>query len=389
MPLIGGGERCPPPVDCLTGQLCLAFIIPTMSAGGAERVAATLCNQWSELGHDVHLITFEPKDASSQYPLGPNIKLHRLNLLRASRSAVHFIYFNLKRVFLLRRRLRVIAPDAVVSFMPETNVISIVASLGQRWPAIVSERIHPAHLPLSHVASLLRRLMYPRAAAVVAQTRGIADYIDGTFKVVSTVIPNPVDLTRFSATARKGSLPGRRRIMSVGRMEAQKAFDTLVSAFALVSNTFRDWDLIILGDGSQRSALVEQIKTCDLQGRVSMPGVVSNIAKEFQQTDIYVHSARFEGTPNAVIEALACGCPVIATDCPGGIRDVLGNGAFGRLVPVDDVSGLAQTLSALMADEGAREVLSRHAPDAVTSLSAPTIAARWIDLIRKVRTRMQ
>ncbi|HEY4343166.1 MAG TPA: glycosyltransferase family 4 protein [Parvibaculum sp.] len=365
--------------------LRLAFVIPSMMPGGAERVAATLCNQWIQLGHDVHLITFAGDDVANHYPLAPAIRLHRLDLLRSSRSLANFVYINLKRIFVLRRTLRAIAPNAVVAFMPEPNVVSVIASAGQRWPVVISERVHPAHLPLSRLPSILRYLAYPRADAVVAQTRAIADYLDATFGVSSTVIPNPIDLAQFNATGRWPSSRARHRLLSVGRLESQKGFDVLIEAFSLLSTSFPDWELIILGDGSGRAALTDQIAADGLEDRVRVAGTVFDIESEFRQADIYVHCARFEGTPNAVIEALACGCPVVATDCPGGIRDILRDGAFGRLTPVDDVPALVAALSELMADEASRAILSRQAPSAVAGLSATGIAGRWIDLVRSLR----
>lgn len=365
-------------------SLRLVFVIPTVGAGGAERVAAILCNAWQKLGHEVHLITFEDDRAESHYFLERHIQVHRLDLLRQSRSFANFAYLNLKRVYRIRRTLRLIAPDAVVSFMPEPNVLTILASLGKSWPVIVSERVHPAYLPLGRFPAIMRKLTYRYAAAVVAQARSIAEYIDKTFDVSSTIIPNPIDLTSFIAPERgQAEHPGTKRIISLGRLESQKGFDVLLNAFARLSTRFPDWTLVIFGEGSRRAALEQQIFELGLHTRVQMPGIITDVASELQQTDIYVQSSHFEGTPNAVIEALACGCPVVATDCPGGTREIIGDDAYGILVPVNDPIALATSLAHLMSDEAARNISREKAPYAVASLSVPIIAARWIELIQK------
>lgn len=359
-----------------------------MGAGGAERVTATLCNVWRKLGHEIHLVTFEGDQEEGQYFLDPHIRVHRLGLLRKSRSFVSFAYLNLRRVRLIRRTLKTITPDAVISFMPEPNVLTILASLGTSWPVLVSERVHPAYLPLGRFRALMRRLTYRHATFVVAQARNIADYIDKAFMVTSQVIPNPIDLDFFVALEPERPEPHQtRRIISVGRLEPQKGFDILLDAFALLSSPFPDWELVIFGEGSERTALEKQIFTLGLQTRVRMPGVTANLVLEYQHADIYVQSSHFEGTPNAVIEALACGCPVVATDCPGGIRDIVGDNAYGVLTPPNDLAALANSLARLMSDESARDDLREKAPDAVTSLSAPIIASRWLDLIGKAIRR--
>lgn len=367
-----------------SGALRLAFVIPTMEAGGAERVAATLCNHWADMGHDVHLITFEGDTDVSHYSLALSVRRHKLDLLRNSRSLASFAAHNLKRVFVLRRVLRSIAPDAVISFMPEPNVIALIASIGQRWPVIVSERIHPGFMQLGSIPAGMRRLMYPRAASVVVQASAIGRYVDETFKVTSTTIPNPVDLTQFTTTDHMKYEPVRRRIVSVGRLDRQKGFDLLIDAFGMVANDFPDWDLVVFGEGNQRTTLEQQIDAHNLTDRIRLAGTVTDTAQELQHTDIYAQSSRFEGTPNAVIEALACGCPVIATDCPGGIRDILGDSDYGQLVPVDDAAALAEALRRLMTNETLRQAMSQRAPVAVADLSVSVIAAQWISLAQRL-----
>ncbi len=365
-------------------RLRIAFVIATMTAGGAERVAATLCNAWAEQGHEVHLITFERDGTAPHYELDSGIVRHGLDLLRRSRSLVSFLLDNVRRVSVLRGALRAVAPDVTVSFMPEANVIALLAGVGQRWPTVVSERVHPAYVPLARAAEAMRRLTYPRAATVVAQTAVIADYVQRQFGAHAVAVPNPIDLRAFRPRAEEPVERSRCRILSIGRLDRQKGFDVLIDAFAKLAPRHPEWELVIFGHGDQRAALERQIAEQGLGDRVRLPGVTTAIAAELQEADLYVHASRFEGYPNAVMEALACGCPVIATDSPGGARELLQDGAYGQLVRVDDVAGLAAAMGSVMADAGLRRAMRRKAPEAVADLAVDPIAAHWIDLFHTV-----
>lgn len=361
----------------------LAFVISTLASGGAQRVAVTLCNSWIDAGHSVDLLTYETPGTASHYTLDPAIRCHRLDLLKQSRSRFGFVMDNLRRVLAVRRVLKSVALDAVVSFMPEPNVVTLLAGLGLGCPIVVSERIHPAYLHLGRMREIMRRLTYPLAAAVVAQTRAIADYIECHFKVECSVLPNPLDHERFSGKGRCGG-DGRRRIVSVGRLDFQKGFDLLIDAFARIAAHHPSWDLVIFGEGGLRGELTARVAAHGLSGRVYLPGVTSDIAAELRAADLYVHAARFEGFPNAVMEALACGCPVIAADGPGGTGELLQGGLYGCLVPVEDIPALAAAMSDLMADDQRREIMGQKAPRAVAHLAADRIAEQWIALLRHV-----
>ncbi len=365
-------------------RLRIAFVIATMTSGGAERVAATLCNAWAESGHEVHLITFGRPGTAPHYAVDSRVMRHDLDLLRHSRSLVRFALDNIRRVIVLRRSLCAIAPDVTLSFMPEASVIALLAGVGQRWSTVVSERVHPAYVPLARIAGAMRRLTYPRAATVVAQTAVIADYVKRQFGARAVALPNPIDLRAFRPRAEEPVVRSRRRILSIGRLDRQKGFDVLIDAFAKLALSHPEWELVIFGHGDQRAMLEQQIAERGLGDQVRLPGVTTAIAAELQEADLYIHASRFEGYPNAVVEALACGCPVIATDSPGAVREILQDGAYGQLVKVDDVEGLAVAMISVMADANLRRAMRRKAPEAVAELSVDRIAAHWIDLFHAV-----
>lgn len=361
----------------------LAFVIESMTYGGAQRVGATLCNTWANTGCEVHLIDFQASVAPSFYRLKSEVRHHHLSLPGLLPSRVRTIANNFQRIRALRDTLQEISPDAVISFMPDANVIALLASIRQPWPVIVSERVHPAHNELGVSRSLARRLLYPFADAIIVQTADIARYIEMKWSFCCAVLPNPIDLDEFrpGSTRSGGILP--KRIVAVGRLERQKGFDVLISAFTRVAGGNPSWDLFIFGEGPLGADLRLQAQGSGFSDRIHLLGTTGTISEELRKADIYIHPSRFEGSPNVVIEALACGCPVIATDSPGGTRELLADGVYGRLVPVDDINALADAIAALMADENGRCTMARRAPQAVYHLAADKISSEWLSIVNR------
>jgi GalNAc-alpha-(1->4)-GalNAc-alpha-(1->3)-diNAcBac-PP-undecaprenol alpha-1,4-N-acetyl-D-galactosaminyltransferase len=363
--------------------LRICFVIPTLGAGGAERVASILCGEWAKLGCDVHVLTYQAHGEHSHYPMASGITVHQLDMMRSTDGGLDFVLENLLRLWRLRRHLRLLAPDVVVAFMPEPNVVTRLATLGMRAVVVLSERVHPAYLPHRRLLLAMQRRFYPLADAVVVQTSVIAEYVMRHFGVRrASVIPNPLDIRTFRTFS--SDAHASRGVLAVGRLDVQKGFDCLIKAFSILAADFPDWILTILGEGPQRKDLEVLIAECGLQGRVVLPGVISNVAECLQSAALFVHAARFEGYPNAVMEALAAGCPVVATDSPGGARELLENGRYGLLVDVDDVVGLSQAMGELMASPQRRQALSETAPAAVQHLDAGRIAGRWIALFEEL-----
>jgi UDP-N-acetylglucosamine:LPS N-acetylglucosamine transferase len=177
----------------------LALVIASLGAGGAERVATILCNRWTAAGHSVSLITFEPKSSWDEYEIAKGIHIVRLNVARASSGLASAIRNNLFRIATLRRCLRECAPDVTISFLTDTNVLTLLASIGASWPVVISERIHAPSHPVNTMWSAMRRRTYPRADAIVVQTNAMADWAKGHFGIDADVIPNPTDFKTFGS----------------------------------------------------------------------------------------------------------------------------------------------------------------------------------------------
>ena len=132
-------------------------------------------------------------------------------------------------------------------------------------------------------------------------------------------------------------------IIAIGRLSEQKNFSLLLQSFAKVLESTKA-RLIIFGEGPLRSDLENLVKELNLQDAVLLPGVVANPYNYLNNADLFVLSSNYEGLPNALVEALACGCPVVSTDCQSGPREILDDGKYGILVEPSDVNGLARAI---------------------------------------------
>ena len=168
--------------------------------------------------------------------------------------------------------------------------------------------------------------------------------------------------------------------MAMGRLVQQKGFDRLIAAFSMVAANHPDWSLTIWGEGGDRQTLEALRDRLDLQGRVALPGWTPDPFAEMREAGLFVLSSRYEGFPNVLCEAMACGVPVLSFDCPGP-RHVVRDGIDGILVPPDDVNKLAEAMDRLMADQAERERLAANGFEVTKRFGKDKIMERWERLI--------
>jgi glycosyltransferase involved in cell wall biosynthesis len=263
----------------------------------------------------------------------------------------------------LVRYLRKAQPQTMISALSHANVIAIWAKVlsARDVRLIVSEHsqltTNVAHSMLASDRLLPRlvRWSYPLADGIVAISRSIADDLSSLIGSASkkiAVIYNPIDLEQISAMAVEPVphpwlvAPSVPVIIGVGRLAAEKDFKLLIDAFAKL-RAKRPARLIILGEGEQRNFLSEHVRNIALASDVSLPGFVANPFAWMKRASVFVLSSKYEGLSNALIEAMACGIPVVSADC-GGPAEILQNGKWGKLVPVGDSDALAQAIAATL-----------------------------------------
>jgi glycosyltransferase involved in cell wall biosynthesis len=172
-------------------------------------------------------------------------------------------------------------------------------------------------------------------------------------------------------------------VVSFGRLGPQKGFDVLLRAFAAVSPAHPDWELAIFGAGPDLESLRALAGDLGLQGRIRFPGRVKDPHAVMRCAGLYVLSSRFEGFPNALCEAMACGMPVIATDCPTGPREIITDGVDGLLVPNEDAAAMASAMDRLMGDEALRKELGSRASLIAARFSLDAVMSQWEAVLRE------
>lgn len=359
----------------------VALVISSLAGGGAERIVAGLARHWARAGVRVTVVTLSSRD-TDVHALAPGVHRVALDLLRPSRDVVQGALQASRRVRALRGALAAARPEVVVSFLARTNVLSILACRGTGLPVLVSERTDPRHNLVGKTWTAARRLLYPHAAGVVVQTESVATWARAFCPRVH-VIPNFVE--RPSRLAEPRVDRGPRRLVAMGRLGPEKGFDLLIEAFARVAAAHPEWSLTILGEGPQRPALEARVRRARLGQRVSLPGHVLDPLPFLASSHVFALSSRFEGFPNALLEAMACGLPVVAFDCPSGPAEIVADGVNGLLVPRGDVGALAASLSSLMNDPIARARLGLAAREISATLSPGVVLERWSAALRAAK----
>ena len=338
-------------------------LVSAMGPGGAERVASILVNAWAQAGHAVTLLVTSAHRDACFYPV--SARARTVHLADEVGGRVPGLARGLARLLAIRRLIG--EHDVAISFLTNVNVAALLASLGTRVPVFVCERIHPPALPVGILYEWLRRLTYPWAERVVLLAPQSLRWLEETIPSArGLVIPNPAGLAVPDSEPRVAPdtvlPPGRRVLLAVGRLSAQKGFDVLLECFARLAGAHGEWDLVILGEGQLRGDLRSRVAALSLHGRVHLPGAVGNMAQWYRRAQVFVLSSRFEGFPNALVEAMGHGLAAVAFDCETGPREIVRDGIDGLLVrPVGGAQALAAALSPLMSDDARRQRLGAAA----------------------------
>ncbi len=353
-----------------------------MSSGGAERVASTLSNAWTARGDQVTLIPTFSGRGGCFYELSPAVRLVYLADLVSSR--IRTWTNQVERLRALRRFILAERPDVIVSFLSNVNVAAVIAAFGLGIPVIICERVDPFAMPISRGLRLACRFSYPLATVLMVQTQAVATKFaaSGWSLKRLRVIPNPVSEQMLDIQRRIGDSTTK-RLLSIGRLEEQKQFDILIRVFARLAQHYADWSLRIIGEGSLRTALQQQITELGLDARVELTGQSAMIGEELAMADIFALTSSYEGFPNALLEAMTVGLPCISFDCPSGPREISLDGQVALLVPLNDEQALELALERLMLDAELRQTLGRQAcVSVIERFSLDKILEQW-DLLFK------
>ncbi len=357
----------------------ITLLVYSLGMGGAERVLSIMANHWAQKEWCVTILTLDGGTVPPFFPLDPRVRHRSLKLAWESQNPIQAIVNNIRRLRKLRLEIGQTEPDVTIAFTTAVNAMSLLALFGLGHRTIVSERTDPVMNPERGVWKSLLKAVMPLAHGFVVQTARAVEFYPRWLRPRLSVIPNPLPQPRKEQQREPGA-PCRKTVITVGRLCVEKRYDILLEAFARFHERFPDWKLRILGDGALRGELETLRDRLGLQGCVEMPGSVPDPFREYRQADIFALSSDIEGFPNALCEAMACGLPVIATDCPTGPREIVRDRENGLLVANRDADALADGLCHLAENSDERERMALQATEIADRFSVEKTMPLWEEL---------
>jgi glycosyltransferase involved in cell wall biosynthesis len=373
------------------GKITVLCFISSLAGGGAERVMVDLLSNIDRSRFEPTLVLLYPYEDS---PYKQNLP-QDLRVVVVDRKS-DSVPAKLRQALAFFQAVRKEKPDVILSMLTHNNIMALLSGLLFRIRVIACE-----HNTLSEVTkteeggkimgmpvALMVKTLYRFADKIIAVSEGIKSDLISAFRLspdaVQTIY-NPVDLDRFRSLLHDSPVhpfftEQKPVVIAMGRLTQQKGFDMLLKAFSRVLSA-ADARLVIMGEGPQRTSLEELVKELGIEEKVSLSGFQRNPYAMLAHSDIFVLSSRYEGLPMAMLEAMACGLPVIATDCRSGPREILQNGECGNLVPVGNEAAMADAILELLEDSTQRERLSEHGKERVKEYLAPEIVRQYEEII--------
>lgn len=354
----------------------IAIVTKNLAAGGAERVIAQLLKVWSAQNIDCELICIGPQERF--YTIPENVKVYEIPEFSASHA-----WNKVRKYVHLRGVIKKRKPDVVLSLPEEIGIYAALSLLGTGIPVVVSERNDPRSMPYKKVSRALRRMIYPFVKGLIFQTPQAAAFFPAAQQKKGIVLPNPLDLSRLPEV-----YWGERekRVVAAGRLEPQKNFDLLIDAFAAFYDSHQAYQLTIYGEGSLRSQLEAHIARMGLlEGTISLPGRTDALLDTIRTAEMFVMSSDFEGMPNVLIEAMACGVPSISTACPsGGPEQIIVHGENGLLIPVGDRDAMVAAMDKLAREPELAQKFSSQYSRIRQQFDAEQVCGQWLNYLKEV-----
>jgi glycosyltransferase involved in cell wall biosynthesis len=370
-------------------------------------VVANAVEVLAERGLDLHLIMFTKR--TDAYKIDPRAKCHiwsprehglnedngdaeipaaktiapgrrRLGLLRQLVPSSLAFSFEVVRISTwLRRTIQTIEPDAVLSFLTQTNILTLFATRGLGTHTVISERNDPSLQRHRPRVELLRRMVYPWADVVTANSKGALAALEAFVpRDRLAFLPNP--LTKPSTT--EPASFAAPTVISVGRLVAQKGLDVMLAAWAKVVEIAPGWRLAIVGGGPLAGDLKQLASRLNIADSVDWIGQIPDPFPLLKGAEFFVLTSRFEGTPNALLEAMACGLPAVVSDASPGPVELIGTDeSAGLIVPVEDASATAEAILRLARDASLRRRLGLAARERARLHEADQAIEVWLRIL--------
>lgn len=338
--------------------------------GGAERVLCELANNLSKK-NDVTLIA--SYQSETEYYICDQVKKIYIDDRIENKSSI-------KQIIRLRSIIQETKPDAVISFLPFPNFKMLIATIGLKTKKIISVRNDPNREYPTSIMRHLAFLLYKLADGVVFQTKDAQDFFPEKIRNKSKVIMNQVDNEFF-----KTSQISEDYYVATGRLNKQKNYEMMISAFAKFVQRFPDEKLYIYGEGDERKSLEKLITQLNVEKNIFLKGTTSNIPDVLSHAKAFILTSDFEGMPNGLLEAMAVGLPCISTDCPaGGPKEIIETGINGLLIPIGNEKILYEKLVYMQSNDMDRKNYGYNAKIAANKFAPEKIFKLWEKYINEI-----
>jgi len=355
-------------------KICL--VIPSLHAGGMERVMSELAGCFCQKHNtEIHLVMYGMMPEIF-YPLPQNLIIHQPDWKFDNTKRK---WNTIKRMFYLRRTIKMIDPISILSFGEYWNSLVLLSLTGLSYPTYVSDRSQP-NKRIGILQNQLRKWLYPKTTGVVAQTTVAKEtYLNQFHHSNIQVIGNPI--RRIEAHI--DHTDKENIVLTVGRLIASKHHDLLIDIFLKTGNP--SWKLVIAGGNAIQQKGMEQlstkIKELHAEEQVILTGNISNVDDYYLKSKIFAFTSSSEGFPNVIGEAMSAGLPVVAFDCIAGPAEMIEDGDNGFLIPLFDAEKFEQKLTLLMTDESQRNNMGLSASLSIEKFSVSSIGEKYYSFI--------
>jgi len=351
-----------------------------LSGGGAERVMSVLANGMSRLGHNVILVT--DYSTPGEYPVDTEVKRIVLDGEFTGITTKGMLRRTWRRLTDLNKLCRENSTDVLVSFMKDGNFRALLATRFTKTANLISVRIDPKIGYRDKKSAMIAKTIYRWAGGCVFQTAEAQAWFPERIQRKSRVILNPISDVFYQT---KGQPTKEKRIVCCGRLEKQKNFALLIAAFDKIADRYPEYQLDIYGVGSLCEELQKQIDGLGRSEQICLRGTCENVPETIKNASLFVLSSDYEGLPNALMEAMALGLPVVSTDCGGGgARALIEHGVNGLMVPCNDVDAMAEAIEQNLAHPEAAKLRGERAAQTAKQFSVENIVTLWERYISEI-----
>ncbi len=357
----------------MTRKICL--IIPSLHAGGMERVIIELAVYFCiKPNLEVHLIMYGI-NPEVFYQIPENVIIHKPKFKFVNQLRFGYI---IKTILFLRREIKQIRPNSILSFGEYWNSLVLIASLGLKYPVFVSDRCQPSK-SLGKTHDALRKLLYPKTKGVIIQTQTAKEIYQKILpRTKLFVLGNPIREIKTDNTQERENI-----VLSIGRLINTKHHDELIKLFVKINAP--NWKLVIIGGNAQKQNnlkdLQNLIKVLGAETNIVLTGSQKDVDSYYKRSKIFAFTSSSEGFPNVIGEAMAAGMPVVAFDCIAGPSEMIEDGVTGFLVPLHNYYTFEQKLRELMMNEQLQKKLGQNGQMKIVSFASNKICEKYYQII--------